>query len=152
MQTTTHLLKQKRGKNLDQIKEFFKRDKFAEYINAEHLEVSEGYAKAKTDIQEHHLNGVGIVQGGATFTLADFTFAAAANSHGTVAVAINATISFVTAATSGTLIAEARETSRNPKIATYTIEVTDDNSNTIAIFQGMVYRKKQTLESFIDQA
>ncbi|WP_135606438.1 PaaI family thioesterase [Methanococcoides sp. NM1] len=137
---------------MNRIKEFFKRDRFAEYINVELLEVSEGYAKAKMDIHEHHLNGVGIVQGGATFTLADFTFAAAANSHGTVAVAINATISFVTAATSGTLIAEARETSRNPKIATYTIEVTDDNSNTIAIFQGMVYRKKQTLESFIDQA
>ncbi|WP_440953217.1 PaaI family thioesterase [Methanococcoides sp. FTZ1] len=137
---------------MDKIKEFFKKDKFAEYINVELLEVSEGYAKAKMDIQEHHLNGVGIVQGGATFTLADFTFAAASNSHGTVAVAINATISFVTAATSGTLIAEARETSRNPKIATYTIEVTDDNKNTIAIFQGMVYRKKQTLESFLEQA
>jgi acyl-CoA thioesterase len=137
---------------MNRIKEFFKRDKFAEYINAELLEVSEGYAKAKMDVQEHHLNGVGIVQGGATFTLADFAFAAAANSHGTVAVAINATISFVTAATSGTLIAEARETSRNPKIATYTIEVTDDNRNTIAIFQGMVYRKKQTLGSFIEQA
>lgn len=137
---------------MDRIKEFFKRDKFAEYINVELLEVSEGYAKAKMDIHEHHLNGVGIVQGGATFTLADFAFAAASNSHGTVAVAINATISFVTAATSGTLIAEARETSRNPRIATYTIEVTDDNSNTIAIFQGMVYRKKQTVESFMGQA
>lgn len=135
---------------MENIKEFFKRDKFAEHINVELLEVTEGYAKAKMDIQEHHLNGVDIVQGGAIFTLADFTFAAASNSHGTVAVAINASIFFVTSATSGTLYAQARETSINPKIATYTIDVTDDKDNSIAIFQGMVYRKKQTLESFMN--
>jgi len=68
-----------------------------------------------------------VVHGGAIFTLADLAFAAASNSHGTVAVAINASIWFVTAAREGTLYAEAKEVSRNPKLATYSIQVTDDS-------------------------
>ncbi|NOQ48163.1 MAG: hotdog fold thioesterase [Methanococcoides sp.] len=134
---------------MEKIKEFFKMDKFAEYIDVKLLEVSEGYAKAKMDIHEHHLNGVGIVQGGAIFTLADFAFAAASNSHGTVAVAINANISFVTSTTSGTLYAQACENSKNPKIATYTVDITDEEGNAIAIFQGMAYRKKMSVDSFM---
>jgi len=134
---------------MEKIKELLKKDKFAEYIDVELLEISEGYAKAKMDIHEHHLNGVGIVQGGAIFTLADFAFAAASNSHGTVAVAINANISFVTSTSSGTLYAQARENSKNPKIATYTVDITDDEGNAIAIFQGMAYRKKMSVDSFM---
>jgi acyl-CoA thioesterase len=134
---------------MEKIKEFFKKDQFAEYIDVKLLEVSKGYAKAKMEIHEHHLNGVGIVQGGAIFTLADFAFAAASNSHGTVAVAINANISFVTSTSSGTLYAQARENSKNPKIATYTVDITDDEGNAIAIFQGMAYRKKMSVDSFM---
>jgi hypothetical protein len=72
-------------------------------------------------------------------------FAAASNSHGTVAVAINASIWYVKAGLSGTLFANAREVSLNPKLATYSIEVTDDAGEIIAVFEGMVYRKKQTI-------
>jgi acyl-CoA thioesterase len=93
-------------------------------------------------VGNEHFNGVGIVHGAAIFSLADFAFAAASNSHGVVAVAINANISFVKAATSGTLTAEAREQSINPKLATYLVDVTDDEGDRVATFQGMVYRKK----------
>lgn len=134
---------------MEKIKEFFKKDKFAEYIDIKLLEVSEGYAKAKMDIHEHHLNGVGIVHGGAIFALADFTFGAAANSHGTVAVTINANISFVTSTTSETLYAQAHENLKNPKIATYTVDIMDADGNPIAIFQGMAYRKKMSVDSFM---
>jgi acyl-CoA thioesterase len=47
----------------------------------------------------------------------------------------------VKSATAGTLDAEAVEVSINPKIATYTVTVTDDTGETVATFQGMVYRK-----------
>jgi acyl-CoA thioesterase len=43
-------------------------------------------------INETHLNAVGVVQGGAIFTLADFAFAVASNSRGKIALAINAEI------------------------------------------------------------
>ncbi|MDD4305119.1 MAG: PaaI family thioesterase [Methanosarcina sp.] len=127
------------------IKEFFKNDKFAAISGIELLEVSPGYAKAIMNVEEKHLNALKTVQGGALFTLADLTFAAASNAYGTVTVAINANISFVKAAACKTLTAEAKETSINPKISTYTVNITDDQGDLVAIFQGMGYRKKISL-------
>jgi acyl-CoA thioesterase len=127
------------------IKEFFKNDRFAEHCGIELVEVGEGRAKTRMKIEDRHLNGVNVVHGGAIFSLADLAFAAASNSHGTVAVAINASIWYVKAGLSGTLFANAREVSLNPKLATYSIEVTDDAGEIIAVFEGMVYRKKQTI-------
>lgn len=130
-----------------EIKKFFKNDKFAEYAGIKLLEVEEGKAKAKMEIKENHLNGIGTVHGGAIFTLADFTFAVAANSYRTVTVAINANISYMKAARTGTLFAEAEEISINPKLGTYTVNITDDNGELIAIFQGMAYRKREKIKS-----
>ena len=110
------------------------------------MEASPGYAKAIMNIEEKHLNALKTVQGGAIFTLADLTFAAASNAYGNVAVAINANISFVKAATGKTLTAEAKETSINPKISTYTVNITDDKGDLVAIFHGMGYRKKISLD------
>jgi acyl-CoA thioesterase len=132
---------------MEKIKNFFMKDNFARHNGIELLEVSKGFAKAKMEINDTHLNGIGTVHGGAIFTLADFTFAAAANSHGNVTVAINVNISFMKAAFNGTLIAEAREISLNPKISTYTIDVYDSDADLIAIFQGMAYRKREKLEN-----
>lgn len=132
---------------MEHIKQLFKNDKFAQYNGIELLEVSEGSARAKMEINKNHFNGIGIVQGGAIFTLADFTFGAAANSYGTVAVAINVNISYMKSSKGGTLFAEAREISKNPKIGTYTIDVTDEDGELIAIFQGMAYRKRDKIEN-----
>lgn len=129
--------------------ELLKKDQFARYIGIELMEVSKGYAKASMKIEDKHKNGVGTVQGGAIFTLADFTFAAAANSHGRVAVAINANISYPKAAIEGILKAEAFETSLNPKIATYTVTVTDERADTVARFEGLAYRKRNLIEDII---
>lgn len=131
---------------MELMKEFFKKDRFAGAVGIELLEVGEGSARAKMDIKDHHLNAVNIVHGAAIFTLADLVFAMASNSHGTVAVAVNVSISYLKAATGGTLFAEAVEISRNSKLASYTIRVTDQADDLIAVFQGMVYRKKDKLE------
>jgi len=50
------------------------------------------------------------------------------------------------AAMAGVLTAKAREVALNPKLATYTVDVTDDAGELVAVFQGLVYRKKQTIE------
>lgn len=124
---------------------FRENDKFARHSGIELLEISEGRAKAVMKIEKHHLNAVGSVHGGAIFTLADFVFAVASNSHGTVSVAINVSISYLKAANKGSLFAEAIEITGNPKLASYTVNVTDEQENLIAIFQGMVYRKKDAI-------
>lgn len=127
------------------IRDFFRNDRFAAHSGIELVEVAEGRAKTRMIIHDCHRNGVDIVHGGAIFTLADLAFAAASNSYGNVAVAINASIWFVKAAREGTLCAEAREVSRNPKLAVYAIEVTDDAGELVAKFEGMVYRKKDPI-------
>ena len=132
---------------MESIRQFLKNDKFAEHMGIELLEVSRGRARAKMQIKEHHLNGLKIVQGGAIFTLADLALAAAANSYdGIIAVGINASISYLKATRAGTLIAEAREISRSHKFATYTVNITNLDGEVVAIFQGMVYRKKKGVD------
>ena len=133
---------------MQNVKNYFQTDQFAALCNIELLEVAPGHAKAKMPLQPHHWNGLQTVHGGAIFTLADFTFAAAANSHGTIAVAINANITFMKAAVSGTLWAEAREVSKNFKLGSYAIEIKDDQGDLVAQFQGLVYRKKDKLPGF----
>jgi acyl-CoA thioesterase len=126
---------------------YFTRDRFATHVGIELLEVAPGTACARLVIQPCHLNSLGTVHGGAIFALGDLAFAAASNSHGSVAVGINVSISYVKAATSGTLHAAAREVSLNPRLATYTVDITDDTGDLVALFQGMVYRKKELLSN-----
>lgn len=121
--------------------DFFLKDAFARGAGIELIDVSPGHARVKMDVNEMHKNSHGTVHGGAIFTLADAAFALASNSHGIPAAAINASISYMKAARSGSLYAEAVEYAKNPKLATYTVDVTDESGEKIAIFQGMVYRK-----------
>ncbi|SFM27442.1 PaaI family thioesterase [Methanolobus profundi] len=132
--------------NMEDIKRYFSQECFASNSGMTITEVSKGYAKAEMKIEKRHHNILGTVHGGAIFTLADMAFAAASNSYGNVAVAINADISFVKAAFEGNLYAEAKETSINPKISTYVVNITDDKGDTVAIFNGMTYRKKNKLD------
>lgn len=131
---------------MDRIQKYFQQENFGKNSGMSLTEVSKGYAKVEMKIEKRHLNVLGTVHGGAIFTLADMAFAAASNSHGTVAVAINCDISFVKAVGEGYLFAEAKETSINPKISTYVVNVTNEKGDTIAIFNGMAYRKKDMLK------
>ena len=120
---------------------FVEKDAFARYLGIEMAEARPGYARVSMDLEEHHLNGVGIAHGGVIFTLADLAFAAAANSHGVLALAVSASISFVKPGRGGRLFAEARELSRGRKLAAYAVDVTNGAGDLIAVFQGTVYRK-----------
>ena len=131
---------------MEEMKKYFiNNDKFAEYVGIELVEVAKGKAKAKMEIKNHHLNAVKTVHGGAVFALADLVFAVASNSHGTIAMGINVSISYLKAVKEGVIFAEAKEVSINPKLATYNVNVTDGNDDLVAVFQGMVYRKKDSL-------
>jgi acyl-CoA thioesterase len=126
--------------------DFFRNDRFASGNGIELLEVRPGYAKTRMTAAENHLNGIRTVHGGALFTLADLAFAAAVNSHGTVAVALNVNISFLRPAFSNdTLWAEARENSLSSKVGSYTVEIRNQRDELVALFQGTAYRKTDPL-------
>ena len=127
----------------EELKAFFRKDLFAAFVGIELLEAGNGQAVARLKLQDHHRNGLGMVQGGAIFTLADLAFAAAVNSRGRTAVAIHAAISFVKAAQGEYLTAEAQEISCGPKIAVYNIRITESSGELISVFDGMAYRKKE---------
>jgi acyl-CoA thioesterase len=137
---------------MEAIKDFFStNDLFARHCGIELMEAGEGRAVTRMKIEQYHFNGARTVHGGAIFTLADFAFAVASNSHGQLAMGISTNMNFVKAPVSGVLYATASEQSRNAKLATYTVMVTDEDENTVAIFQGMVYRKKESiLELVVD--
>jgi acyl-CoA thioesterase len=137
---------------MDVVKQVIEKDRFAmETVGVKLLEVSPGHAKTRMQIRNAHLNGLGTVQGGAIYTLADLALAAACNSHGTVAVLINASMSYFKAVSRGTLFAEAVEESLNPKLATYLVRVTNETNELIALLQATVYRKKESLTSLLEK-
>ena len=74
------------------LKDMLSHDRFAAETGVELLEVREGYAKARMLVTDKHLNGGGVCQGGALFTLADLAFAAVANSRNLLTLSLNANI------------------------------------------------------------
>lgn len=136
--------------DLNAVQSFFNRaDAFASHNGMTLSEVREGFARAEMVLQPYHMNGAGTVHGGALFTLADFAFAAASNSRGQLALSINSSISIFKGAKEGKLIAEAREVSHAPKLASFEVSVRNEAGQLLATFQGMVYRKSVPLESLM---
>src|SRR5690349_7590427 len=116
-------------------------DRYAARAGIRLVAVRPGYARAVMRLSPEHLNGVGIAQGGALFTLADLAFAAAANSHGEVAVALDVSITFLRGLARGTLTAEAREVSRSRRVSVCEVTVTGRGGVVVALFRGTAYRK-----------
>ena len=131
----------------EKLLQYFQKDRFAGYVGIDLEDAAPGSAKASLKIQEKHLNGVGLVHGGAIFTLADFVFAVASNAHGRVSLSTDVHISYLRSARTGFLHAEAKEVSLNEKLAHYLIEITDDSNHKIAVMHGTAYRKKELIDA-----
>ena len=122
-------------------------DRFAKENGMQITEIREGYAKAEMDVEKRHLNGGGVCQGGALFTLADLAFAAVTNSHGLLTLGIQNSVSYVHSAQLGDhLTAEAIETADHKKLPFCTMTVKNQNDEVICIVTGMAYRKKAPME------
>lgn len=120
---------------------FLELDTFSRELGISLVTASPGQATLQLVITDKHRNSHGTVHGGVIFSLADEAFAVASNSDGIPSVAINTSITYMKAATTGTLIAEAVEFSKNPKLGSYVVEVYDQDREKIAVFQGLAYRK-----------
>lgn len=125
----------------ENLKNYFKNDRYASLTGVEIMEAGPGFCKAKLNIEDKHLNAANVVQGGAIFTLADLTFAVASNSRGQLALAVNVNISFLKGKSNGTLYATATELADPRRIGAYDVLVTDEADEVIARFNGLVYRK-----------
>jgi acyl-CoA thioesterase len=129
---------------------FVANDRFARLLGIHVTHVTAGSATAEVEVVEEHLNSAGTAHGGFIFSVADAAFSAASNSHGVLSVAIAANISYFKAVAGGKLQAEAKQISLNPKLATYSIDVTDGNGSLVARFEGTVYRKSMSVTEVLD--
>lgn len=127
-----------RIKKLEQI---LKNDRFANHNEIRLVSIGIGESVAEMTVSEKHLNGVNIIQGGALFTLADFAFAAASNSHGRIAVATNANITFFKGVSSGTLTAYAKELNSGKTLSHYSVDILNEEGTKIAYFTGTAFTK-----------
>ncbi len=127
-------------------------DRFARLLGIELEQAAPGYCRVALTVTNEMLNAVGITHGGVTFSLADFAFAVASNSHGTVAVALAAQINYPAASREGDrLTAEAQENNRSGRTGLYTIEVRTGEGALVALFTGTVYRRSDRVAKWMDR-
>jgi acyl-CoA thioesterase len=116
------------------------RDPLMRLLGIECVDGGAGRAAVSLVIREDHLNFNGTCHGGVTFALADSAFGLASNSHGVIAAAIDAHITYQIAVKAGdTLTASAIEVSRSRKLGVYRIDVTRQDGAIVSTFTGTVY-------------
>lgn len=128
----------------EEMSDIFTNDSYAKKLGMKLIDWKEGYAQVKVLIQDDMLNFHGSVHGGLVYSLADYAFAVASNSHGQTAVGINTSISYVGAGLSGEeLICTATEVNVSGPLAFYKMEVRNSNEELKATMEGIVYRKRE---------
>ena len=134
---------------LGELKRQVDSEPFANHMGISLRDIGAVYALVEARFSEEMNNFHGLIHGGAIFLLIDEAFGAASNSHGTVALALNMNLTYVSPPKANSLlVAEAKEESRTRRTATYRIEVRQvekEGEQKIAICQALVYRKDKKL-------
>jgi acyl-CoA thioesterase len=117
------------------------RDRYGELLGIEVVEVGDGRAGVALTADERHANFLGLVHGGAVFSLADAALAAASNSEAErTAVATVVTIHLLRACRPGDqLLAEAEREHSGGRLALYRITVVRlPDRELVAVAEGQV--------------
>ena len=109
-------------------REYFKDDRFATKTTGVVIEEArEGYARCTLKIEDKHLSAMNTVMGGALFTIADFTFAVAANSGQQHTVLMTSSIVYLSPARGSVITAEANCIKSGKRTCTYCVDIFDEN-------------------------
>ena len=121
-------------------------DRFAANAGCRITDVDDRHAMAVMTVENRHLNGGNVCQGGALFTLADLAIAALMNSSGQLTFGISNSIIFAASARQGdTLRAEAVHVANHHKIPSVEVTVTNQSGTVICHVTGLGYRKSVPL-------
>ena len=126
---------------LQQAKEFFKSEGYAietTGIVIEHAEPQN--AVCSLTVADKHKNGVGVVMGGAIYTLADFTFAVAANVGQPLTVTLEGQMTYLRPVKSGKLTAETFCEKAGEKTCSYRVDIRDQDGKYIASAKFIGFR------------
>jgi acyl-CoA thioesterase len=131
---------------LESITRRVKDEPFARLLGLEIKDISPGHSIVEMVFRPEMENIHSMAHGGAIFALIDEAFETASNSHGTVALALNMNITYISSPPVGSLLrAEANEVSLTRRTASYLINVTDAQGNLVATCQALAYRKDEKL-------
>ena len=119
-----------------------KREPFAQALKIGLVELEEGYSVVKMVYDPDKMDNIyNRAHGGAIYALIDEAFEIAGQTDGTVAVALNVNVTYVSSPKPGVVMeAEARQISQTKKTAVYDIKVTDQDGSLIATCQALAYR------------
>ena len=121
-------------------------DLFSQWLGIEVLEIKEGYSKIKMTIRPEMINGLGIIHGGVTFSMADSCFAFACNNRNVLSVALDTSINFTRPVHVGDILtAEAKELHNGKSTGLYHISITNQNEHVVALFKGTCFRTNKPL-------
>lgn len=129
---------------LKNAKERFSADLFATEAAGIEIEAAEpGYARCSFKIEPKHLNAAGTVMGGAIFTIADFSFAVAANLCGPLTQSLTSQITFHSVAKGDRIIAEAKKIRSGRTTCYYNVEITDNTGRLVAsaVITGFIHNQ-----------
>ena len=114
---------------------------FARALNIKLVKLEKGHSVVHMTYEPEKMNNIyDRAHGGALFALIDEAFETAGQTDGTVAVALNVNVTYVSSPQAGLqLRAEARRVSQTKKTASYDIKVTDENGNLIALCQALAF-------------
>ena len=115
---------------------------FARQLKMKLIELEDGHSKVEMIYQPDEMNNIyQRAHGGAVFALIDEAFETACQTDGTIAVALNVNVTYISSPEPGVkLIATAQEISRSKRTANFDIKVTDENKNLIASCQALAFR------------
>ncbi len=126
------------------------REPHARNLGIRLVDLKRGWAVTEMEFSADMKNVFGMAHGGAIFSLIDEAFGAAANSWGTVALALNVNVTYVRPPSPGEILrAEAVEVDRSETASTCEIRVLGEDGQLIATAQATGYRKKEKLP-FLD--
>jgi len=128
-----------------------KSEPFAQAMQMQLLKLDTGHSVVEMTFQPEKMSNIyDRAHGGAIFALIDEAFETACQTHGTIAVALNVNITYVSSPDPGArLRAEALEVSRTKRTASYDIKVTQDGDRLIATCQALAYRTGKPIP-FVD--
>ncbi|MCJ7772350.1 MAG: PaaI family thioesterase [Desulfobacterales bacterium] len=115
---------------------------FAKALNMKLITLELGQSTVEMIFDQKSMSNIyDRAHGGAIFALIDEAFETASQTHGTIAVALNVNIQYITSPEPGKLLrATAKEKSGTRKTASYEIKVADEDGQLIAMCQALAYR------------
>ncbi len=118
-----------------------KKEPYARTLNMELVELGKGYSAVEMTYHPETMDNIySRAHGGAIYALIDEAFETAGQTDGTIAVALNINVTYVSSPKSGVrLRAEARKVSQTKKTAVYDIKVEDMDGQLIALCQALAF-------------